>query len=233
MWGHNIDNTKNIFMFPHWLHKHHCIGVLKRITLNFINIHLPKTSPYCDGFGSRTLFCFFSKHELVVGLLSPPQTQISKLWCSCDGSFSSSNVKLVLFPFPQLMQSLCYLCLYLLSKHEACFIFVSSFNVKFVLFSSFFQECLCCSSSHFPMMVHHLNHCKERHILLAGMHMSFARAYTNHLEREPMHPLHMRVIFAWRNFMHHKTDDTNFILNLGEKLSVIHPTLFSFLSIFL
>ncbi len=137
MWGHNIDNSKNIFMLPHWLHKHHCIGVLKRLTLNFINIHLPKTSPYCDGFGPRTLFCFFSKHELVVGLMSPPQTQISKLWCNCNGSFSSPNVKLVLFPFPQLMQSLCYLCLYLLSKHEACFVFVYSINVKFVLFSSF------------------------------------------------------------------------------------------------
>jgi hypothetical protein len=35
------------------------------------------------------------------------------------------------------MQSLCYLCLYLLSKHEACFVFVYSINVKFVLFSSF------------------------------------------------------------------------------------------------
>ncbi len=131
-------------------------------------------------------FCFFSKHELVVGLLSPPWTQISKLWCSCDGSFSSANVKLVLFPFFQFTQSLCYLCLYLLSKHEACFVFISLINVKFVLFSPFFQECLCLSSSHFPMMVHHLNRCKEHHILLTGMHKSkLSQELTqNHPERE-------------------------------------------------
>jgi len=136
-------------------------------------------------------FFSFSKHELVVGLLFPPQTQISKLWCSCDGSFSSPNVKLVLFPFPQLTQSLCYLCLYLLSKHEACFVFVSSINVKFMLFSSFFQEFLCCSSSHFPMMVHHLNCCKERHILLAGMHMSkLSQELTQTTLKESPHILH-------------------------------------------
>lgn len=50
---------------------------------------------------------------------------------------------------------------------------------------------------------------------------TFARAYTNHLKREPTHPPHTREILARQIFMHHKTEDTNFILNLGEKLSVI------------
>lgn len=140
--------------------------------------------------------------------MSPPQTQISKLWCNCNGSFSSPNVKLVLFPFPQLMQNLCYFCFYLLSKHEAYFIFLSSINVKFVLFSSFFQECLCYSFSHFPMMVHHLNRYKERHILLGGMHMSkLSQELTQTtLEESQQHPLHMREIFAQQIFMHHKTE---------------------------
>jgi hypothetical protein len=84
------------------------------------------------------------------------------------------------------------------------------------------------------MTVHHLNRCKERHILLAGMHMSkLLQEITQTTLKESPHILYTREIFALQIFMRLKTEDINFILNLGEKLSVIHPTLFSFLSIFL
>jgi hypothetical protein len=97
---------------------------------------------------------------------------------------------------------LCYLCFYLLSKHEACFVLHKFHN-------SYDDSSLKLRQG----MPHSFG--KNGHV------KTFARAYTNHPKREPMHPLHTREMFARQIFMCHKTKDTNFILNLGEKLSVI------------
>ncbi len=78
----------------------------------FLNIHLPKTSPYCNGFRPRGLFCFFFKCKMVA--FSSPKKN-SKLWCNWCRSPSSNaivmapptsspNVKLVLSSSPQVTQ---------------------------------------------------------------------------------------------------------------------------------
>ncbi len=137
-------------------------------------MHLPKTSPYCNGFGPRTFFHFFSKCELA--LWSPSfgmvdinlQTlawlrQISKLWHDWDESISSPNFKLTLYLSLQLSQSLhCFL-----SKHEG-------------------QKCLCCSFPHYLMMVSNLNLYTQKFLILPPHFAFVISCHLNHLQhKEP------------------------------------------------
>jgi len=199
-------------------------------------MHLTKTSPYCDGFGPITFFCFFSKCELVLRFPSSRTTninlqalawlkQISKLWHDWDESISSPNVKPTLYLSLQLSQSLhCFL-----SKHEG-------------------QECFCCSYPHYLMMVpnlnlytqkflilppclaftisfhlSHLQHKEPNILLLAKVHMSkLSQELSQITHKESLHTLHAREKFSRNKFFHntkHKIlNEIGLILGLGVKI---------------
>jgi hypothetical protein len=103
---------KNIFMLPHWLHKHHWCVILKRTILNFKNIHLPKTSPYCNGFGHGTFFVYFLNANQLCGCCSSPNTNLqvlTQLWWF----HFAPNTKPTLSLSHELTSNLCCLCIFL------------------------------------------------------------------------------------------------------------------------
>jgi hypothetical protein len=99
--------SKYIFMLPCWVHKHHSCVMLKRTTLNFVNICLLKTSVYCNGFGHGAFFCFFSKCKSTMWLLFFPKHKSPSFDASMMTSFYS--------------------------KHEAHIILISWVNLKLML----------------------------------------------------------------------------------------------------
>jgi len=63
-------------------------------------MHLPKTSPYCDGFGPRTFFCFLSKYELTLWSPSSGMVDINLkalAWLRQISSFGVIDMSL--YPF--------------------------------------------------------------------------------------------------------------------------------------